>query len=212
VTVFFHCEGFTDNAVIQALVKKISKLLDTDIQLNWIQKDKLNKFKTHRKKYDELSSHYKLIWALADFSDENGSRYIAYHRDADRKYDNVYTSIISVFQILPTRGYHCLAIVPKEMIESWLLADENAYPSIPDNPKLPSKPEEIWGLKTDPASNHPYNYFVRVLDQYNLPDNRDTYKQIAENTDIEILKRRCPKSLEQFFTDMQSFIIEEPAP
>jgi hypothetical protein len=94
------------------------------------------------------------------------------------------------------------------MIESWLLADENAYPSIPNNPQLPSKPEEIWGQKDDPNSNHPYNYFVRVLSQFGLSDDRGTYARTAEKSGVDVLKRRCSESFGQFYADMQTFAVD----
>jgi hypothetical protein len=142
------------------------------------------------------------------------SRHIAYHQDAGgQEFDMVYTGIRSDFsKAVSDNETHCLAIVPKEMIESWLLADEKAYPSIPTAPRLPSKPEELWGDKRDVNSNYPYNYFVRVLSQFGLDDNSDTYKEIAEKTDIEVLKNRCEKSFGQFYTDMQSFIGNTPCP
>jgi hypothetical protein len=107
---------------------------------------------------------------------------------------------------------HCLAIVPKEMIESWLLADEKAYPAIPIAPRLPTRPEELWGDKRDKNSNYPYNYFMRVLSQsvlsqFELADNSDTYTEIAEKIDIDVLKNRCRESFGQFYTDMLSFIV-----
>ncbi|GHU90751.1 hypothetical protein FACS189476_11080 [Spirochaetia bacterium] len=106
----------------------------------------------------------------------------------------------------------CLAIVPKEMIESWLLADEKAYPSVPTAPRLPANPEELWGDKRNANSNYPYNYFVRVLSQFGLDDDSDTYKEIVEKIDIEVLRNRCKKSFGQFYTDMQSFVGDSKNP
>jgi len=200
-TIYIHCEGVTDYAVIPVLMKKILKM---DLCIKWVGRDDLKKVKTHRKSNIAISGHYKLIKALATHSLLCGSKYIAYHQDADGKFTEVYNAIISEFRSLQENGFFCLAIVPKETIESWLLSDDSAYPSIPNNPKLPSKPEEIWGLKNNAGSNHPYNYFVRVLAQFELPDNRDTYAQIAEKSCIEILKRRCPESFDKFHADTQS--------
>jgi len=203
-TIYIHCEGVTDYAVIPILMKKVLKMHDLDIK--WIGRDELRKLNTHRKSNITISGHYKFIKALATHSYLNGSKYIAYHQDADGKFINVYNDIISEFRPLQEDGFFCLAIVPKEMIESWLLSDDSAYPSMPNDPKLPSKPEEIWGLKDNPNSNHPKSYFVRVLAQFRLPENRDTYTQIAEKTSIEVLKRRCPESFNKFYTDTQSLL------
>ena len=209
MTIYLHCEGVTDYAVIPALIKKIYNSQKINIQ--WIKRDILKNFRMHRKRDIIISGHYKNIKALAVYSLQNGSKYIAYHQDADTHYTEVYNAIISEFKPLMGNGFFCLAIVPKETIESWLLADDNAYPAIPCEPKLPSKPEEIWGQKSNTNSNHPYNYFVRVLAQFRLTDNRDVYAQIAENSCIEVLKNRCPKSFGQFYDDVQSFVSEEAA-
>jgi len=203
-TIYIHCEGVTDYAVIPVLMKKILDI--PDLCIEWIKRDELKKFTTHRKSNIVISGHYKFIKALAKFSLLNGSKYIAYHQDADGKFTDVYDAIISEFKPLQEGGFSCLAIVPKETIESWLLSDDNAYPSVPNDPKLPSKPEEIWGQKNNPASNHPHNYFFRVLTQFGLPCDRDVYAQIAEKSSIEILKCQCPESFGKFYADTQSFL------
>jgi len=139
--------------------------------------------------------------------------HIGLHQDLDhQKAEKVYQDIHEDFNSILPSSIKRIAIVPKEMTESWLLSDENAFPAIPKEPRLPAKPEELWGQKNNPQSDHPYNYFVRVLTQFNLPDNHDTYTQIAEKTDIEILKRCCPKSFCLFHSDMQTFIPKEGAP
>jgi hypothetical protein len=200
--VYLCCEGVTDYAAIPPLMKKAADTLEMDI--HWIKKSDLKKVIIHRKKNVAISAHSKRIKSLAFVAEKDGVNFIAYHSDADKKYSETYGEIKAEFDKLS--NFHCAAIVPKEMTESWLLADDGAYPSMPENPKLPPKPEEIWGQKNDTNSNHPYNYFVRVLFQFKLSDDRDTYARIAENTNIEILKRRCPISFGQFCTDMQSFV------
>jgi hypothetical protein len=180
-----------------------------NLDIQWIRRNTLKNVRTHRKNDITISGHYKLIKALAVYALLGESKCIAYHQDADGRFADVYNTLISEFHSLSEKGFRCLAIVPKEVIESWLLADENAFPSVPNKPKLPPKPEEIWGQRNDPNSNHPYNYFVRVLEQFDMHDNRDTYAQITENTDIEVLKYRCPESFGQFYADMQSFIPHE---
>ena len=67
------------------------------------------------------------------------------------------------------------------------------------------EPESLWGDKDDPGSNYPKNYLRRNLKELGLESNSDTYTQIAENTDIEVLKRRCRESFGQFYRDLQEF-------
>jgi hypothetical protein len=134
---------------------------------------------------------------------------IALHQDADRHFRERYNAISEGFEPFRSKGFNCLAIIPKEMIESWLLADVTAINSLGDgtNPVNQSpNPETLWGDKDDPNSNYPKNYLKRNLEKFGLENTRETYAQIAENADIEVLKRRCPESFGQFYTDMQSFM------
>jgi hypothetical protein len=225
VTVYLHCEGDTDYAVIPHLLKKAS---NQDMDIQWIKwgtlekneqnNQKRNKFRLHRKSGIVISAPYKYIKELAIFSLLHGSKYIAYHQDADRKYDEVYSAIISQFKPLREKGFHCLAIVPKEMIESWLLADPSAYSGIsqnqelPQNPKLPSKPEDIFGDKNDPQSKYPKSYLERVLNQFGLNRNRETYADIAKGINPDVVREKCPISFGQFYEDMQSFITGKDTP
>jgi hypothetical protein len=204
MTVYLHCEGPDDHAVIPPLMKKSGQMPDLDIQ--WIKRDALKKVKMHRKSGIPISSHYKLITALATVSSRCNCKNIAYHQDADRNYDSVYDAIDSEFARLRENGFNCLTIVPKETIEGWLLADQNAYPKIPANPALPGKPEELWGDSHNPHSNHPKSYLVQLLKQFHLEKNRGAYARIAENSDIQTLRRRCPVSFERFYATMQTFI------
>jgi hypothetical protein len=209
MTIYLHCEGPTDNAVIPLLMKKASDRSDLDIKI--ILRAELKNMRTHRKGGIVISGHYKMIAALAVVADKNDSKYIAYHQDADRHYDNVYKEIKAEFDKL--NRFRCLAIVPKEMIESWLLADISAINALGTVPIDQSpNPETLWGEKNNPCSNYPKNYLRQILEKLGLEDNRDTFANIAKNADIEVLKRRCPKSFGQFYTDIQSFITEENTP
>ena len=202
-TIYLCCEGVTDYAVIPIIMKKVLKTNDVDIK--WVKRDDLRNSILHRKGYISITGSYKYIKALAAYSLKNGSKYIAYHQDADGKFTKVFDNIISEFKHLQEGGFFCVAIVPKETMESWLLSDDSAYPSKPNNPKLPLKPEKIWGLKDDANSNHPKRYIARVLAQFRLPNDGDTFAQIAEKTGIEALKRRCPESFSKFFHQLDLF-------
>ena len=119
----------------------------------------------------------------------------------------VYTNLKEKFSDYASK-LSCLAIVPKEMIESWLLADEQAYVAAfgkkPEH--LPKNPEEIWGEKDKPDSNHPKRIMDRILGQYRKESTKYTYTEIAERCSIETLKIRCPKSFGRFYDDMQGFV------
>jgi hypothetical protein len=131
--------------------------------------------------------------------------------DCDKKQDidlfaKRYQEINDGFKQAVT-GVVGIAMIPKRMIESWLLSDENSYKSlfgkIPEHPRLPNKPEELKGDKHDPDSDYPKHYIKRVLDQYNQ---RGTawYYDLASNSAIDTLRRKCPISFEQFYQDINT--------
>jgi hypothetical protein len=200
--VYLHCEGIKDYAVIYPLMKQLSG--DSELSLQWIRRDVLKKWVTHRKSGYSLTGSYKMITALAAIALKNGNENIAYHQDADGQFSDVYTAIISHFIALKSTGFNCLAIVPKEMIEAWIMADKDAFPKAPEHPPLPSNPEKLWG--NPDSKNHPKQYIEKVLEQFQLTPCSEVFADIAENTGIETLKSRCPESFGQFYADMQIFI------
>jgi hypothetical protein len=118
------------------------------------------------------------------------------------------------YKPLRDKGFRCLAIVPKEMIESWLLADIRAINSLGDGSihiDQSPNPESLWGVKDDPSSNYPKHYLRRNLERLGFEDNSGTFAQIAEKIDIEVLKRRCPESFGRFSADIQYFVAGENA-
>ena len=215
IAVFLYCEGTTDYAVFPVFMKKCLP----NLEIRCIKKDELKRgFRTHRKN-KPLTGSYRNIKALAGIASRSEIKNIAYHQDADRKYDEVYRAIEYEFKPLRTSGFCCLAIVPKEMTESWLLSDVKAINLLGDGIKNVSQspnPENLWGNEDDPNSNHPKKYLNRNLEELGLDVSQDNiprfFAQIAENTDIDVLTQRCPKSFGQFRTDMQTFISDGVTP
>ena len=198
---YLHCEGITDYAVICSLLKKA--ITNQELSVNWVKRDTLKGWITHRKHNFKLSGSHKMITALAAIALRDGNKNIAYHQDADRKYDDRYKDITSKFDKLKDKGFNCLAIVPKEMIESWVMADRNAYPWEPKKPPLPHKPEELWGKKD--SEKHPKKYLENVLEQFHQTPSANIFSELIKKSDLDILKARCPKSFGQFYVDLQSF-------
>ncbi len=128
---------------------------------------------------------------------------------AKESYQRVYDEISEGF-----RGFNAshdaeirgIPMVPLRMIESWLMSDAAAfaacYGSHPTNPSLPSRPEFLWGGKSDPRSDYPKNVLRRILEQYPGKEcTRETYNELARATSIETLRKRCPISFESFFIE-----------
>lgn len=129
--------------------------------------------------------------------------------ESQKRLQEVYNQISNGFQqFSQERSQNSIPMVPLKMIESWLLADDQAFTQCfgkqPTNPSLPGQPELIWGDENKPASDHPKNYLKRVLGQYNQEANKDTFKSIAEEIDIDTLRARCPLSFELFYQDAQA--------
>ncbi len=143
--------------------------------------------------------------ALAQVAKDNNCTHIVYHRDEDYNgYLNMRNQVESYFSVAIAGGMKCIAVIPKHMTESWLLSCPGSFPKIPVNPSLPKNPEN---LPRDPDSpNHPKNYIRKILQQFNMKANADTFTEIANKIDIEVIRRQCPESFEPFYLDMQNFI------
>jgi hypothetical protein len=76
------------------------------------------------------------------------------------------------------------------------------FPPINQSPS----PEGLWGSKEDPDSDYPKNYLTRALNKLGRDADSATYKEIAQKSNIDTLKKRCPESFGQFYTDMQTFL------
>lgn len=129
-------------------------------------------------------------------------------RNAKRRFERVYQEIREAFDFFPGRDtMELIPMVALKMMECWLLGDENAfekcYGKKPVAPRLPKRPELIWGSKQDPESDYPKHFLRRVLAQYHKEPCRETFYDIAENADTETLRIRCAISFERFYGDIQ---------
>jgi len=91
------------------------------------------------------------------------------------------------------------------MLEAWLLADAGAFERAfrRRRPALLKSPEELWGKRADPSSNHPKHVYARVLRELALPAQRVTAVRIAEAADLEVLARECPQGFGRFKRDFE---------
>jgi hypothetical protein len=199
--IFCVCEGDTDVGPIQVLMQKCIHGGDLKIFVYTHAKLKEVKLRTRYKDKTTVGESKKLsrqlyikkLHALAIMKD---SSHIAYHQDVGGQgFNTVYTGIKNDFlKAVSNTGMRWLAIVPKEMIESWLLADVKALNSLKNiSEGLPPinqspNPESLWGKKEDPDSDYPKNYLTRDLNKLGRETDSVTYKEIAEKCDINILK------------------------
>jgi len=127
--------------------------------------------------------------------------------DCDRRdFDDLHREFQKGFEsVTSVKG---IPMIPKTMIECWLLADEHAYQKLfkrkPQNPALPSKPEDLRGAKSEPESNYPKHVLRRVISQFHqVPD--EYRLLLAELSDPDVLKSHCPISYERFYQDILVF-------
>ena len=123
------------------------------------------------------------------------------------RFEQVRREVLEGCEKTGIEGMKLVPMIPLKMIECWLLSDEVAYKILYkiENPLLPRTPELIWGDEKDPKGNYPKNVMRRILSQKRgaeIPMNMETYQQIAEKTDINVLKERCPISFQSFYDDL----------
>jgi len=96
--------------------------------------------------------------------------------------------------------------VPKAASESWLLCDDSAWLRFDDKAKikLPPKPEELSGERSDPKSNHPHQMFKRICDECGCSDSRETRCDVANDSSIAKIKEKCPLSFNAFLDDLKA--------
>jgi hypothetical protein len=205
IKVYFYCEGVTDYEPLCSIMKRFQP----DFEIIRKTRTKLKNGTMVLQGRRGIHAHTTFIKRLAMVAMKDDCNNIAYHRDGDGDYENVYNAVMKDFAD-NAATFNCLAVIPKEMIESWLLADENAYELAfgkkPTNSTLHRKPEELWGSKENENSNYPKHIIAKVLQQYHAEGNRETFFQIAENVDVNVLKTKCPTSFGRFAKDIEIFI------
>ncbi len=179
-----------------------------ELNVSCINFQKLEKrIKIQRFKSDKSKGHGVKAERLARFAKLNNYDIAICYKDCDRNdFNSFYNDMIDGFEKSSTNIVG-IPMIPKEMIESWLLADEESFKylgGIPTKPRLPKKPEDIWGNRREPDCDHPKCYINRVLNQYYIKDKLlDVYHDIASKSRPDELRRKCPISYGRFYEDMQ---------
>jgi hypothetical protein len=93
---------------------------------------------------------------------------------------------------------------PCRTIEAWALGDLAAVQeaaNLDTRPRLPKKPEELWGKPANPSSNHPKCVFNRVFGRKVGPAD---YANTAEAISVTELEIRCPRSFAPFALEVRT--------
>lgn len=193
----------------QIYIKKVLPV--EDIEIDCLEKQAIKKLRLQRIP-SKVKGHGIKAFKLAIQAREQGIGIAVCYVDADNHdFDTIYQQIAQGFDEFGSDKVVGIPMIPKRMIESWLLADEGAFNLVfgvlPVNPSLPAKPEEVWGAKEDTNSNFPKNLLARVIGQYPAQDRvDDKFIAISENSDVEVLRSKCPLSFGRFFNDMSRVV------
>lgn len=188
-----------EEGVVQILIKKVSE--QEDLTFSIAKRNDLRKITLLRRSIGKKAKGTR----LAFLAQKRDCSYIAYHQDEDnRGFQEIYRQVRENLKIAAEKGKVCLAIIPMHTMESWLLSDEKGFPSIPKSPCLPKKPEEIWGTRE--SDTHPKRYLKRVLNQYHQDPFVESYTKIANQSDMDVLRKRCRISFGCFCEDIKSFL------
>ena len=169
----------------------------------------------------KLAGHGKIAFIFKAMANEESVDLACFYSDADkglgvdarkekaceRRYKELKDEIENGFKAADSlcQDGACdgIAIIPVKMIESWLLSDKGAFDKAFGNvkkcEKFPDKPELEWGAKNDKNSNYPKNQLNRILDAYGQQASREVFCQIAEETDLNVINKKCPISFTPFY-------------
>lgn len=135
-------------------------------------------------------------------------------KTCERRFKEVKSGIVSGFESCSEKDVNqifSIPVVAVKMIESWLMADPNAFEAAfgkSKNKKIdklfPKKPELEWGAKEDKDSNYPKNQMDRLLSYYNEMANCDSFCQIAKNLNFDVVKDKCPISFNDFYRQINT--------
>ncbi|MCE9578280.1 MAG: DUF4276 family protein [Deltaproteobacteria bacterium] len=98
--------------------------------------------------------------------------------------------------------------VPIETTESWLLADPGAFERAlgARHSQRVDKPESLWGDRYSEGSLHPKRVWKRACADIRRGHGRETATAVAEQLDLEEVKRRCPSSFATFAAALERAI------
>jgi len=172
------------------------------LQIDGIQKNKLPRIQKAKCK----KGHSVKAERLCRYAILKSYKVAICYVDCDNNdFETIYQDITFGFSFYSNQVIG-IPMIPKAMIESWLLADEKAFIKVfgkkPSKPPLPKKPESLWGKKEDPNSNYPKKVLKLIVSQFNNKP-EDWRYALARNSNSKTLLLKCPISYGRFFYDME---------
>jgi len=183
---------------IQKFIRKIKPHLN--IQFDTRRRKELISFNCGKKR-PALKGHSEKAFYAMMIAKREGYDAVVFMVDADTKdlkqWKKKCQEILEGFAAVKAAPLG-IACVPKSASES--LSDSQAWATLGLNnlKALPDEPEMIWGKRDEPNANHPHQYFKRICQKADIPDNKYTRWEVAELSDINVIEKKCPNSLGAF--------------
>ena len=198
---------------VKTLIDKCADKMGIHVILIPIERQEVERFRLQRSQKRVLKGKSIASMRFAVYArDRKECNLGIYYCDADKEagssnsdaqvcekhFRELYNEVEAGMDLNDKKDFKGIPMIAVKMIESWMLADENAYVKafgkIPSY-HLPGKPELIWGDKRDPDSNYPKCYLKRVIYSLGGRFSEETlhtalYNEIAENIDIDVLINR----------------------
>ena len=113
-----------------------------------IERKELVSIPIQKRKRKGIEGYGIKAYRLSIYALKNGIQFAVCYVDYDKRdFNELYSEICKGFEsVTSVKG---TPMIPKKMIESWILADEHAYQELfkrkPQYPALPHNPENLWG-------------------------------------------------------------------
>jgi len=91
-----------------------------------------------------------------------------------------------------------------ECVETWALSDPEAWQRVYGKvPTLPARPEALWGVPRDSASNHPKCVLRRCLEEIGRKPGGNAVARLLEHASLELIASRCPEGFGRFVAGLR---------
>lgn len=223
----YETQSWQDGPV-QVYIRKIADEGNFDVEILTVDKGSIAEARTRKRQsaaLKGLQGHAKKAFFVMQVAVENGCDVAAMYLDSDKnsgeqapktlaecrkRYNSLKNEVLSGLLAGGSGAQYAMAVIPVKMIECWILGDRGAFEKLfgEENVKANSgrrdftSPELIWGKKDDLSSDYPKHKLERILSRYHAVCSRETFVQLAEESDIDVLRESCPVSFEDFYSQL----------
>lgn len=211
---------------IAVYLEKIAEVNDVDIELIPIEKKRVQEHRLQQRSLKGLEGMAIPARKFSEIIKSEQCRYGIYYCDADREAGAKNSSEVQARKQLQKRyqevvkglectSYEKIPMIPLRMIENWMIADQKAIEVVYNRQYgknvVPANCELLWGDKNNPNSNYPKQFLTRMIRDLDKKYAKETlgaeaFCDIAKEQDINLLRRNCNISFEQFYQDYEKML------